>query len=309
MMADTHMTFGPSLKALKKSDWLKEAGDALSDKGSLTQLSKKHWALWAQGSSTLLVTFETLQGIQTLSAMAHPLGWDMAKDQGWSHLGLICDGDTWFRDRSVYAYFDEKVDDGFFDGFSHVIFYGAGPCGYAAAAFSVVAPGARVLAIQPQASLDPRVTEWDRRFLDMGRVSFTDRYGYAPDMLEAASRAYVVYDPMQPEDAMHAALFTRPNVTKLRLPHMGGALQGDLLQMGIMHEVITTAARGRLTPARFAAMARARRDHLPYLRRLLSRLERDEREGLIRLLCLNVNQRTRAPRFARRLKSLLAETA
>jgi hypothetical protein len=50
---------------------------------------------------------------------------------------------------------------GFFDDFDQVVFYGAGQCGYAAAAFSVATPGATVVAIQPQATLDPRVTEWD----------------------------------------------------------------------------------------------------------------------------------------------------
>ena len=41
--------------------------------------------------------------------------------------------------------------------------------------------------MQPQATLDPRVAEWDDRFLHMRRTDFTDRYGYAPDMLDAAS--------------------------------------------------------------------------------------------------------------------------
>lgn len=308
-MADTLVSFAPSLKALKKTEWLEEVTDALADRGHVTPLGRRHWALWAKGASTLIVTFESLQGIQALSAMAHPIGWEMATRHGWSHLGLICDGDTWFRDDALYRFFDDKVDDGFFDDFDHVIFYGAGPCGYAAAAYSVTAPGARVLAVQPQATLDPRVAGWDRRFAEMRRVPFTDRYGYAPDMLEAAGRAFVIYDPMETEDAAHAALFTRPNVLKLQMPNMGGALQTDLMQMGLTTDLIEAVARGRLTPARFARLARARRDHLPYLRRLLARLEADERDRLIQLLCQNVHRRMRAPRFARRLKSLLEETA
>ena len=50
-------------------------------------------------------------------------------------------GDTWFRDNRVYGYFDRLIADGFFEDFDTVIFYGAGSCGYAAAAFSVAAPG------------------------------------------------------------------------------------------------------------------------------------------------------------------------
>jgi hypothetical protein len=85
---------------------------------------------------------------------------------------------------------------------------------------------------------------------------------------------------------------------------MGAALQVDLWQLGLLKELIVAAARGRLTPKRFSRLARARRDHLPYLRRLLAKLDRDERDGLAQLLCKNVSARLRAPRFARRLKSV-----
>ena len=52
-----------------------------------------------------------------------------------------------------------------------------------------------------------------------------------------------------------------------------------------------------------------RRDHRPYLRGLLNALEQDQRESLILTLCRFVNDRTSAPRFARRQKQLEAEIA
>ena len=67
----------------------------------------------------------------------------MVREHRWSHMALISDSDTWFRDPAVYGWFDRLVDEGFFDEFDRVLFYGAGPCGYAAAAFSVSAPGAQ----------------------------------------------------------------------------------------------------------------------------------------------------------------------
>jgi hypothetical protein len=119
----------------------------------------------------------------------HILLGGLFKKNGWSHLSIILDGDTWFHDPKVYAYFNRLDDDGFFDDFDHVVFYGAGPCKYAAAAFSVAAPGATVDAIQPQTTLDPRITDWDDRYMKMRRTDFTSRYGYAPDMLDAAEQA------------------------------------------------------------------------------------------------------------------------
>jgi hypothetical protein len=177
------------LTGLSKRDWLQAIEDVTEEDGSFEPLGKRHFAAFIEKGATLLVTFETIQGIGALSEMAQPLGWELIKEAGWSHLCIGSDGDTWFRDGFVYGYFDRLIDDGFFDEFETVLFYGAGPCGYAAAAFSVASPGARVLAIQPQATLDPRVAEWDERFIDMRRTDFTTRYGYAPDMLDAADRA------------------------------------------------------------------------------------------------------------------------
>ncbi|MFC6638460.1 phosphoadenosine phosphosulfate reductase [Sulfitobacter sp. JBTF-M27] len=303
-MTDETPTLDTSLVDLPRQEWLSLVDQIADEDGYVQNLGRRHHAIFIEEGSTLLVTFETLQGIQALSDLGQPLGWEMIKDHGWSHLCLASNGDTWFRDPAVYSYFDRLVDDGFFDEFDNVIFYGAGPCGYAAAAYSVSAPGAYVVAIQPQATLDPRLTEWDDRFTDMRIQDFTSRYGYAPEMLDAAEHAYVLYDPREQLDAMHAALFTRPNVTKLRMRFMGNALQTDLLEMDTWAPLIKAAGEGALTEEAFAQLYRARRDYRPYLRNLLDALEADEREPLIEALCANVTSRMRARRFAFRLKEL-----
>jgi hypothetical protein len=288
-----------SLAGLSKADWLQGIEDATEEDGSFEQLGKKHFAAFIEAGTTLIVTFETIQGIGALSEQAHPLGWEMIKEAGWSHLCIGCDGDTWFRDGFVYGYVDRLIDDGFFDEFETVLFYGAGPCAYAAAAFSVAAPGARVLAIQPQATLDPRVTEWDDRFTHMRRTNFTDRYGYAPDMLDAADRCYVLYDPSKALDAMHAALFTRSNVMKLRMPFMGNALQTDLLDMYQWSQLVQAAGEDRLDVAFFAELYRSRRNHQPYLLNLLYKVQALERHDLVQILCGHVNKRMRIRKFRR----------
>ncbi|NNK15681.1 MAG: phosphoadenosine phosphosulfate reductase [Sulfitobacter sp.] len=303
-MTDETPTLDTSLVDLPRQEWLSLVDQIADEDGYVQNLGRRHHAIFIEEGSTLLVTFETLQGIQALSDLGQPLGWEMIKDHGWSHLCLASNGDTWFRDPAVYSYFDRLVDDGFFDEFDKVVFYGAGPCGYAAAAYSVSAPGAHVVAIQPQATLDPRLTEWDDRFTDMRIQDFTSRYGYAPEMLDAAEHAYVLYDPREQLDAMHAALFTRPNVTKLRMRFMGDALQTDLLEMGTWGALIKAAGEGTLTEQAFAKLYRARRDYRPYLRNLLDALEADERAPLIEALCTNVTSRMRARRFAFRLKEI-----
>ena len=292
------------LKGLKKAEWLKKFMAITEETGFFQPLGDRHAAGFVDEKPTLLVSFESIQGIQALSETAQPMGWDFARALGWSHLAIVSDGDTWFRDSNVYGFFDRLIDDGFFEDFDQVLFYGAGPCGYAAAAFSVAAPGATVVAVQPQATLDPRVTEWDDRFIEMRRTCFTDRFGYAPDMLDAAAKAFVFYDPREDLDAMHAALFTRPNVTKLRMPNMGDALQSELITMEILFPILQAAGEGKMDERLFSTLYRARRDHPPYLRGLIAKMDVADRPWLSAMVCRNVVERMNAPRIKRRLEAL-----
>lgn len=292
-----------SLQGLSGAEWLGRLAGIAATRGRFRELDRHHFAAYISAGRTLLVTFETQAGIQGLTEEAQPLGWRMVREENWSHLCLVSDGDTWFRSAEIYAYFDEMVDEGFFEEFDRVLFYGAGPCAYAACSYSVAAPGARVLAIQPQATLDPTLAEWDDRFRELRRLDFTSRYGYAPDMLDAADRAWILYDPAERMDAMHAALFARANVTLLRMRWMGAALQGSMLRMGMLHTLMRLAVDGRLDRGSFAILFRRRRRYPPYLRNLLSALEADGREPLVRALCRNVTERMDLPRFRRRLEA------
>ncbi len=302
MASDTG--FSPDFSDLGRGAWLTALRSMGEAHGFAEPLGKRHAGIFIEDGDTLLVSFETMAGIEALSETRTPLGFDMVRDRGWSSLSVLSHGDTWFRDPLVVGFFDQLNDDGFFDEFEQVLFYGAGPCGYAAAAYSVASPGARVLMLQPQATLDPRVTEWDDRFTAQRRADFTDRYGFAPDMIDAADRAFVVYDPYERLDAMHSALFERRNVTRFRAPFFGGALQTDFRTLEILPQMLTALSEDKLTPSLFAAMLRARRSYPPYLRKLLARLDAAERDPLSAMLCRSVLARMNAPRFRRRLAQI-----
>jgi hypothetical protein len=306
-MQDSDCSLDQSLTGLKPDAWKEQLLKQADEHGMWQDLGARHFATFIDRQSTLLVTFETIQGIHALSETAQPMGFDLVKAQDWSHLCIVSDGDTWFRDPQVYALFDRLIDEGFFEDFDKVVFYGAGPCGYAAAAFSVAAPGATVVAVQPQATLDPRMTEWDERFVEMRRVSFTDRYGYAPDMLDAADRAFVLYDPREQLDAMHASLFERANVDRLRLRFMGAALQTQLISMDLLYQILSLAGADKLTPRTFYKLLRNRRSHRPYLKSLMAYLDTEDRPYLNMLLCRNVVARMRAPNFRTKLRTLNAQ--
>ncbi|MEO0379242.1 MAG: phosphoadenosine phosphosulfate reductase [Pseudomonadota bacterium] len=308
-MQDADTEFAPDLADLSEDEWRAEIQAITEEHGFFETLGPKHFAAHVRRGETLIVSFETIQGMRALTEGAEPMGWEFVRAHDWSSLCVGADGDTWFRDGDVIGLFDRLIDDGFFDAFETVLFYGAGPCGYAAAAFSVAAPGARVFAIQPQATLDARMTEWDNRFVEMRRTDFTARYGYAPDMLDACAQAHVVYDPREPMDAMHATLFFNAGAVPLRMPHMGGALQSELVRMRILNPILLQAAAGTLDRLSFAKHYRARRDFRPYLRRLMASLDAEGRTDLTYLLARNVTERMSAARFARRRAEIEAARA
>lgn len=277
-------TLDMDIAGLDMPAWFAALGEIGEEFGYYERVGQRHSALFLDSGPQLLVTFETVEEIRKRPEQA-PRGLDFAHRRGWSVLALMSEGDTWFRDRAVYALFDRLTDDGFFDDFASVLFLGAGTGGYAAAAYSVAAPGARVLALRPQATLDPAVTGWDHRYKDHRRIDFTSRYGYAPDMIDAAERVHVLHDPCRPLDAMHAALFRRPNVTALAAPLSGPRPERLLDAMGIFAPLVETAMAGTLDRAGFARHWRARRQNAAWLQALVTRLESRGRLAFAARVC------------------------
>ncbi len=300
-MQDSPAPLETPLAGLNWQEWCDKTQALAEADGFGEMLGEKHAAVFIEKKPVLLVSFESFARLRANSDDAHPLGWQLMDALGWSHLSIVSNGDTWFRDRRVIGFFDRLIDDGFFEDFEQVIFYGAGPCGYAAAAYSVAAPGSKVLVLQPQATLDPRVTEWDERFLHMRRTDFTDRFGYAPDMLDAADHAWVVYDPNEDLDAMHAALFTRPNVTKVRVRFMGSKLETSLLRVGLLLRMLAQISAGKLHGRNLSRLLRHRRDEAAFQFNLLQHLEEKERHWLVAILCREVLKRRPAKPFHKAL--------
>lgn len=294
---------------LTESEWFARLEDIGEEAGYFQRLGAAHAAFFVDASPTLVVTFETVASIRHHQPGQLPLGYHVAKGRGWSHLCVIARSNTWYRDPAVYAYFDRLVDDAFFEDFERVVFWGSGMAGYAAAAYSVTAPGATVIVAAPQATLNPRLAGWDPRFIEMRRTSFTDRYGFAPDMTEGAGPVYVIFDPDQNLDAMHAALFARPHVTLLPCRNLGREAGAALAQMRILPSILAAAGTESFDAALFRIFYRARRNYRPYLRNLVTRLESDGRIRLAALVCRNVVARLDAQDFSGPLREFEAQLA
>lgn len=249
-----------------------------------------------------MVSFEATERTLARRETGLPLGLDFVEGKNWSLLHVAADHERWFRSPSLYAFFDELTDVAFFEEFDRVLFYGAGMGGYAAAAYSVVAPGAIVLAIAPQATLDRARTPWEPRFPTSRRLDFESRYGYAPSMIEGAARAYILFDPHFPPDAMHGSLFFGDNVVALPCRRLRSDIEDTLEDLGLLHQVIEAAADGTLSPVHFAKLMRGRRTYTPYLRNLLGAINVRQQPLRAALLCQAVLKGRRRPVFRQTLQ-------
>lgn len=290
--------------AKDRAEWMQIIDAIGEDGGYFQKVGALHRALFLDNSPTLLVTFDNHAAARHRPKQL-PVGMALADECDWSHLCLLSEAGPWYRDPAVFAYFDRLVDEGFFEDFDRVLFYGAGASGYAAAAFCVTAPGARVLLLNPVATVNPALAGWDTRHRTARRLDFTTRYGFAPDMVEGAGHVTVISDPQLAMDAMHSALYDAPHVQRLTARLAGPDVEATFARMGILNHLICAAMDGSLTATRYGALWRNRRDDLSYLRQLqVAATPHPAREAMV---CRNVGTRLNQHKFKKRLADLMAK--
>lgn len=291
--------------APSRQEWIKNLSRMGKRDGFYEELGDQHSALFIRRGKTLLVTFENLDHVYQSGDTRMPWAFGYVESRNWSMLGLMAHEWTWYRDEKVFDFFDRLKAEGFFEGFDNVVFYGASMGAYAACVFSAAAPGATVICISPQATLDRTVTSWETRYHRVWRRDFTGRYAYAPDMVAKAGAVHLFFDPFAQLDAMHASLFRSANVTKYNCRFMGHRVASLWQLMGILKPVTEGCVEGTLTPKEFYRLTRARRDNSRFQKELLGRLLARKRDGLIALYCRRILQDRRAPIFRREMNAAI----
>ena len=265
------------------SGWA-DVARGLAGKDGFYRETPEHSFLYIPRGETLVVTFDNLDIAMTKREDRKPWGFSFIEKQGWSMLGVMANGWTWYRDAWVSDQFDELAASGFFKGFKRVVFYGASMGGYAACAFVAACPGADVVAISPQSTLDRRLVPFETRYKTAWGRDFSGPYGDAAEASKAAGRVTILYDPYEPLDAAHVARFTGGNVVALRAPLMGHRLGSSLHQMGILSAVTLGALNGTLTEGEFYRALKARKGFVRYQRELFKRALAKGHPGLARKL-------------------------
>ena len=276
---------GPQVAAKVPQDggWAAIATTLAGEDGFFRE-SPDHSFLFIQRSDTLVVTFDNLDIAMGKREDRRPWGFSFIEKQGWSMLGVMANGWTWYRDPWVWQQFDALRDAGFFRPFKRVVFYGASMGGYAACAFSAACPGADVVAISPQSTLDKALVPWETRYHTAWGRDYSGPYGDAAQAAQAAGRVFLLYDPYEPLDAAHADRFSGANVVKLRAPLLGHRLGSSLHQMGILAPITLAALNGTLSELEFYRTLRARRSFARYQRELFKRALDRGRPDLARKL-------------------------
>ncbi|MFZ5709066.1 MAG: hypothetical protein ACOY4T_05155 [Pseudomonadota bacterium] len=272
----------PPAEAPVPGGWAAVARSLAGPDGFYTGNGTHSFLFVPRSPDVLVVTFDNLDIAMGKREDRRPWGYAFIEAQGWSMLGVMADGWTWYRDPWVAAEFDRLRDEGFFARFGRVVFYGASMGGYAACAFVGAADGADAVAISPQSTLDKRIVPWETRYRTAWDRDFGGRYGDAARASKAARQVTILYDPYEPLDAGHVARFDGPNVVRLRTPLLGHRLGSSLSQMGILSGVILAALDGSLSEVGFYRVLRARRGFARYQRELFQRAVARGRPALAR---------------------------
>lgn len=271
--------------------WFVELYPGGDGRGFLEKMDHHAITFHERSYKMLVISFDNIATVNDLSFAREPWGWKFFRDQGWSHMGVICRTKAWMRDAEIIDYLQQKSDSGFFSKFDRVVLTGSSMGGFAALVFSQLIHGATVVAYNPQSTLDERLVPWETRY-GMGRNQDWDLpYGDGAEAVKTVGKAYVFYDPFFELDKKHAARLAGPNTVFLKTWFSNHFAAPMLRKLGLLKPVMLATADGSLTPDAYYKMFRARRTLPWYMRGIEERGSEAHPE-----LCAAARRRFRALR-------------
>lgn len=241
-------------------DWYREIFPAGPCDGFYEKLGAHALIHVDRGPHVLVVTFDNL------SDAGYP-GYDIKawaekfiRDGGYSHLGVVAQGPTWFRDARLIARMEELAREGFFARFERVVMAGTSMGGFGALAFADLAPGCDVVAFSPQSSLSSELVPWERRF-DRGRAQdWSLPRSDAATTLQGVGKVWVVLDPFLIPDLKQVGRLPQDKITLLKSFGQGHKTALLLRRMELLKELMSRAIKGELDEAWFYSATRKRKD-------------------------------------------------
>lgn len=244
-------------------------------------------------SNILYVGFDDLSRAREKNRLRDPWGYGFAVKRHWSSLGILAYRPDWFRSDELLTELQQLQSGGFFERYRKVVFSGVSMGGYAACAFSSLAPGSTVIAFSPQSTLAPHIADWDTRYPTGSRADWSGPFADAAEELRGAAKAWVIFDPLLPEDKRHAERLAGPNVELLHARYAEHFTAQFLRQIGALSSVVDDCISGAMTPARFYEKYRPARDYRRFLGGVMKKvLDRDRPDlaARLQLILTNMNR-------------------
>ncbi len=245
--------------------WLDELRPGGEGLGFLEKRLRHSLMFIARPSTRLLVSFDNLSNVNDADVMREPWGFRFAKDNGLSHLGVMAHVGDWYRDAGLIDRVTRLRDEGFFDGYDRVVFAGVSMGAYAALAFASLVPGAHVIAINPQTTLDPERVPWETRYATGRRQDWTLPLADAAALTRDLGRVNLFYDPYHTLDQWHVDRLQGDNLRIFRCRYSSHKTAVFLRKIDALKPVMEHCIFDELTPATFYRLYRGRRA-LPWFR-------------------------------------------
>lgn len=208
----------------------------------------------------LLVTFDNLSNVNDNSPEREPWAFKFAQDVNISHLGVMAHVADWYRDIELIERFQALAADGFFDGYDRVIFAGVSMGGFASIAFGSLVPGAHVVSVNPQSTLDTDLVPWETRYEGGRRQDWTLPLADAAALTSGLGQVNIFYDPYHKLDKQHVSRFAGDNIRVFHCRHSDHKTAVFLRKIGALKPVMQAAIFDELDPIEFYKLYRARRD-------------------------------------------------
>lgn len=246
-----------------------------------------HCVCFYPRSDKLLVTFDHLGSLNIKDGRL-PWGLGLAETLGWLHLGNLTKQNDWFRHKDMFATYRNLRKKKFFESFDEVVFLEASMGGYAACAFSVNSPGARVVAFSPQSTLRRDIAPFESRFHSGRKLGdWTGPWVDGPHTIENASNVKLFYDPYFAGDAMQAARYHGDHIERFKAPFMGHKLPSEFKAIGQFEPIALAAIQDDLSQATFHQLLQGRRRALRHGLRVLKRAQKCGHSDLVARVIAN----------------------
>lgn len=208
----------------------------------------------------LIVTFDNVHNAR-LQEQRWPWGYaQITKQLGCSVLGIMSKDRGWFRHNFVHDCFDHLKATGWFKQFDKVLFYGTSMGAFGALTYARACPGANVLALEPQTTLNSEILPNDDRWPWTKKLDWTGRYCDASEGTGEARKVVVVSDPYYDLDQAHVARLKGDNIQNLITPFFGHKIAPMLMQTGNLKLLLTDMADGEVNTNEYYRLLRNRRD-------------------------------------------------